>query len=73
MRGILLEFAMTTTMRVNDQPSSSSTLAGFGHGPIHGFSTLLEVEDDIRNRDMHRQLKEDLVEHIWQRFGQNQA
>ena len=56
-----------------DQPSSSSTLAGFGHGPIHGFSTLLEVEEDIRNRDMHRQLKEDLVEHIWQRFGQNQA
>jgi hypothetical protein len=41
--------------------------------PIHGFSMLLEVEEDIRNRDMHRQLKEDLVEHIWQRFGQNQA
>ena len=56
-----------------DQPSSSSTLAGFGHGPIHRFSTLLEVEEDIRNRDMHHRLKEDLVEHIWQRFGQNQA
>jgi hypothetical protein len=56
-----------------EQPSSSSTLAGFGHGPVHGFSTLLDVEEDIRNRDMHRQLKEDLVEHIWQRFGQNQA
>jgi len=56
-----------------DQPSSSSKLAGFGHGPIHGFSTLLEVEEDIRNRDMYRRLKEDLVEHIWQRFGQNQA
>jgi hypothetical protein len=56
-----------------DRPSSSSTLSGFGHGPIHGFLTLLEVEEDIRNRDMHRQLKEDLVEHIWQRFGQNQA
>jgi hypothetical protein len=32
-----------------DQPSSSSTLSGFGHGPIHGFLTLLEVEEDIRN------------------------
>jgi hypothetical protein len=55
-----------------DQGSSPTPLAGYGHGPIHGFSRALEVEEDIRNKDMHRRLKVDLVEHIYQRFGGGQ-
>jgi hypothetical protein len=53
--------------------SSSTPLLGYGHGLIHGFSKTLEIQEDIRDRDMHRRLKADLVEHIFQRFGGGQA
>ena len=55
-----------------DQGSSPTPLAGYGHGSIHGFSRALEVEEDIKNKDMHCRLKADLVEHIYQRFGGGQ-
>jgi hypothetical protein len=37
------------------------------------FMGLLELEEDTQNRDMHHRLKADLVEHIFQRFGDGQA
>jgi len=52
---------------------NSTPLLNYGHGPIHGFARALEIEEDIQNRDMHRRLKADLVEHIFQRFGGGQA
>ncbi|TVU12521.1 hypothetical protein EJB05_46172, partial [Eragrostis curvula] len=52
-----------------DQGSDPTPLLGYGHGPVHGFSRLLRIDEDIRDRDMHRRLKDDLVEHIWQKFG----
>jgi len=52
---------------------TSTPLLNYGHGPIHGFARSLEIEEDIRNRDMHRRLKTDLVEHTFQRFGGGQA
>jgi len=52
---------------------TSTPLLNYGHGPIHGFARALEIEEDIQNRDMHRRLKADLVEHIFQRFGGGQA
>jgi hypothetical protein len=52
---------------------SSQPVAGFNHGPIHEFSQLLEANDAIHDREKHHQLKADLVEHIWQKFGNGQA
>lgn len=52
---------------------SSTPLLNYGHGPIHGFSQALEVEKNIRDKDMHCRLKTYLVEHIFQRFGSGQA
>ena len=42
-------------------------------GPFMDFPGALEIQEDIRDRDMHRRLKEDLAEHIFQRFGGSQA
>lgn len=53
--------------------TSTAPLSGYGHGPIHEFYKVLEIEEDIRDQDMHRRLKDDLVEHIWQRFRGNQS
>ncbi|CAO2148265.1 unnamed protein product, partial [Urochloa humidicola] len=50
----------------------------FGGGIHGGQSTssanqwVLEKDDDIRDRSVHRQLKKDLVEHIWNKHGQHQ-
>jgi hypothetical protein len=38
------------------------------HGPLDGFANLVERNDEIRDRRKHKQLKKDLVEHIWQRY-----
>ena len=52
---------------------SSQPLEGFNHGPLYEFSMLLEANDSIHDREKHHQLKADLVEHIWQKFGDGQA
>jgi len=37
----------------------------------HDFSVVLETSQAIRDRGMHQQLKNDLVQHIWHKFGGN--
>lgn len=52
-----------------DEGRSSTPLIGYGHGPIQGFSQLLQKQEQIQDTEMHHRLKKDLVEHIFQRFG----
>ena len=44
-------------------------IRGLAQGPLHGFSVVLEKNKEIHERATHRKLKDDLVEHIWQRFN----
>ena len=39
------------------------------HGPHPDFQAYLQTRADVRQKQMHRQLQVDLVEHIWERFG----
>ncbi|XP_033137263.1 putative nuclease HARBI1 [Brassica rapa] len=52
----------------------------FDHGNSHvdftystdipsNITNMMDARSRIRNRQMHQQLKDDLVEHIWRRFG----
>jgi len=34
---------------------------------------MLEINDMIHDRETHKRLREDLVEHIWQKFGGQQT
>jgi hypothetical protein len=52
-----------------EQGQFSAQITGLDQGPIHGFSDVLEKNRSIRDRTAHRRLKEDLIEHIWQKFG----
>ena len=36
------------------------------------IGNMMTIRNQIRDRTIHHQLKADLVEHIWQKFGQNQ-
>lgn len=56
-----------------EQLGSSDTLEGFAQGPVYEFSRVLETNKAIHDREKHHQLKADLVEHIWQRFGEEQT
>ncbi|CAN1244583.1 hypothetical protein LINPERPRIM_LOCUS6167 [Linum perenne] len=38
-------------------------------GSIEGFHQYLCRHAELRDREVHQQLRADLVEHIWQRFG----
>ena len=33
------------------------------------FSDFIQAHHDIRNRETHQQLKQDLIEHLWQRHA----
>ena len=52
---------------------TSTPLLNYRHGPIHGFAWALSIEEDIRNRHMHRRLIADSIEHMFQSFGDGQA
>ena len=52
-----------------EQSQVSAQITGLAQGPIHGFAQVLEQDTNIRDRTIHRRLKADLVEHIWQKFG----
>jgi hypothetical protein len=41
----------------------------FTHGNIPEFADVLRRDSTIRARPTHVELKRDLVEHIWQKFG----
>jgi hypothetical protein len=56
----------------NFDQTSSTALVNYYHGPINEFVAMLEINTAIHDRSMHRRLKADLTEHIWQRFGSNQ-
>ena len=47
-------------------------LAELDQGPIHGFAEVLEKDMEIRDGETHDCLKEDLIEHIRQKFGGQQ-
>jgi hypothetical protein len=55
-----------------EQAQSSPNLTGLAHGPIYGFTDVLDKDMEIRNRSTHIRLKEDLIEHIWQKFSTQQ-
>jgi hypothetical protein len=50
---------------------SSQPLAGFN--PVYEFSRVLEANNAIHDQEKHHQLKDDLVEHLWQKFGEEQS
>ncbi|XP_062114317.1 uncharacterized protein LOC133825380 [Humulus lupulus] len=39
------------------------------HGPISDFSTMLQRNAEIRDRNIHHNLHADLVKYIWSKFG----
>lgn len=49
--------------------SSTATPPQFHRGSIPEFTQVIEKDAEIRNRTVHTQLKKDLVEHIWMRYG----
>jgi hypothetical protein len=56
-----------------EQGQFSAQITGLDQGPIYGFAEVLEKNRTLRDRVGHRRLKEDLIEHIWQKFsGQRQ-
>lgn len=55
-----------------EQGHFSAQMAGLHHGPIYGFEDVLEKNLLIRDRATHRHLKQDLMEHIWQKFAGQQ-
>ena len=54
---------------LNECASTSTVLPPvFSHGVLE-FAEVLRRDSDIRNRATHKALKNDLVEHIWEKFG----
>ena len=41
------------------------------HMPTH-ITEMMEARNDIRDRQMHQQLKDDLVQNIWHKYGSSQ-
>lgn len=55
-----------------EQGHASAQMQGLDQGPIYGFAYILEKNLEIRDRATHRRLKQDLMEHVWQKYGGQQ-
>jgi hypothetical protein len=55
-----------------EQGQFFAQITGLDQGPIYGFAEVLQKNRNIRDRATHRRLKQDLIEHMWQRFGSQQ-
>ena len=51
-----------------DGKNASSTITDT-NGPIPEFYEVLQTNASINDQQTHRRLQDDLVEHIWQKFG----
>ncbi|KAI4978643.1 hypothetical protein ZWY2020_015396 [Hordeum vulgare] len=55
---------------LNYEAGSSIVLPSvFTHGDIPEFAEVLERDARVRDRPTHKALKNDLIEHIWRKFG----
>ena len=61
---------VTTPLDLNETPGSSVVLPPeMKVGGNTCFADVLRRNAGIRDRSTHTQLKRDLVEHIWKRYG----
>jgi hypothetical protein len=56
-----------------EEGRSARPITGLKQGLVHGFTRILELNDIIHDKEAHKRLKADLVEHIWQKFGGQQS
>uniref|UniRef100_A0A0D3DC36 DDE Tnp4 domain-containing protein n=1 Tax=Brassica oleracea var. oleracea TaxID=109376 RepID=A0A0D3DC36_BRAOL len=54
-----------------DTGTSHVDLNFSSHMPTH-ITEMMEARNDIRDRQMHQQLKDDLVQNIWHKYGSSQ-
>ena len=55
---------------LNYEAGSSIALPSvFTHGDIPEFAEVLERDVRVRDPPTHKALKNDLIEHIWRKFG----
>jgi hypothetical protein len=55
---------------LNETPSTSTVQeATISQGPNPEMEEVIQRNATIRDRAAHRQLQSDLIEHIWQKFG----
>ena len=66
---------VTTSLDLNENPSATIVLppeVSTNDNPNPCFAEVLQRNSAIRARSTHRQLKNDLVEHICHRYGQTE-
>uniref|UniRef100_A0A0D3DI46 DDE Tnp4 domain-containing protein n=1 Tax=Brassica oleracea var. oleracea TaxID=109376 RepID=A0A0D3DI46_BRAOL len=66
------QFNVSEFQEVEDNESSHVDLLSSINMPSN-ISNMMDARRIIRDRQLHQQLKDDLVEHIWQKFGHNQG
>jgi len=58
------------TLDLNETPSTAAVQeATISQGPNLEMQEVIQRNNIIHDRSTHRQLQSDLVEHIWQKFG----
>ena len=58
------------SLDLNEEATTSTVQASTisrGHDPM--MEEVLQRDADIRDCEAHRRLQSDLIDHIWQRFG----
>jgi len=64
------QFDVSEFQQAGDNGSSHVDLAYSTDIPTN-IANMMSVRTRIRDRQMHQQLKHDLVEHIWRKYGNN--
>jgi hypothetical protein len=55
---------------VDEEGTSSTPAPNIYNGPVHDFEVVRQINRAIHSRETHKQLRQDLIQHIWERFGE---
>ncbi|KAL8543565.1 hypothetical protein ACS0TY_004213 [Phlomoides rotata] len=72
---MIVEHEGNTTMDWSDETITNNINNVYNSSVIQGsteaFTRYLNTRFDLRDKRKHQQLKNDLVEHVWARYGEN--
>ncbi|KAL8542891.1 hypothetical protein ACS0TY_003684 [Phlomoides rotata] len=68
LHNMIIEDEGDTTFNWSEEPDDNNTILEIFQGPVRGFTEYSKRRVALHDKEMHQQLRSDLIEHVWARY-----